>query len=109
MSLFTETAFLRRRGEVIGQDGRGNDVRGPDVDEASPAWWEPREGTEATSAEEQYVSGYWLYLPLEAPLTGADAVVLHGLEYEVVGEPGRQPGGFTVEGFQKVAVKRVTG
>jgi hypothetical protein len=59
-------------------------------------------------------------LPLDAPLSAADAVVLFGTvdedgdliggeDYQVVGEPGRQPGGFIVPGFIKAAVERVTG
>ena len=109
MNLFTGTAVLRSRGVVTGVDGYGNDLYGPGSDEPWPAWWEPRTSGEDTAAREQYVSGYWLYLPLGAPLTAADVVVLAGVEYEVVGDPGAQPGGFVVEGYQLAALERVTG
>lgn len=111
MSLFTHTAGLRRRGAKIGEDDRGNDVFGPPTKTPTPAWWEPRESGEATVAQEQVVSGYWLYLPEGTDLTAVDAVELPigGPAYEVEGEPGHQPGGFVVEGYVKAAVRRVTG
>lgn len=109
MSLFTETVTLRSRGEVTGRDDYGNDIFGPPVESQWSAWTEPRTSGEDTNAREQYVSGFWVYLPLDAPLSGADAVVIDGDEYEVVGEPGRQPGGFTLDGFQLAAVERVSG
>lgn len=111
MSLFTETATLRFRGEVVGEDDYGNDVYGPPIDEQWPAWWEPRSSGEDSTAREQVTSGYWLYLPLDAPIDAADAVVLDdpAAEYAVVGEPGRQPGGFIVEGYTRLALERVSG
>lgn len=105
----SESVVLRRRGAVTGQDAYGNDVFAADVDETVSAWFEPRTSGEDVSAREQQVSGYWVYLPLSAPLGGADAVVIGGVEYQVVGDPGRQPAGFAVEGFQLAAVERVTG
>ena len=110
--LFTETVTLHLRGELTGTDRYGDPVYGPAQDVSSPAWWEPRVSSEDTAAAEQYVDGYWLYLPAGAPLSGADAVTLHGVQgmrMEVVGQPGYQPGGFIVESFVKVAVRRVTG
>jgi hypothetical protein len=109
VSIFTHVVTLRFRGVVTGQDDYGNDVYGPDRDESWPAWWEPRTSGENTTAQEQVTSGYWLYLQLAAPLTAADAVVIDGREYQVVGEPGRQPGGFAIDGYQKAALERVTG
>ena len=109
MSLFTESVTLRFRGEKTGEDDYGNDVYGPPRDESWPAWWEPRTSGEDTAAREQVTSGYWLYLPDDAPLDAADAVVLYGDEYHVDGEPGRQPGGFVVDGYIRAALTRVTG
>lgn len=109
MSLLTETVVLRFRGEVVGVDEYGNDVFGPPRDTEWAGWVEPRASGEDTNAREQYVYGYWVFLPLEAPVSGADAVVWGGDEFRVVGEPGRQPGGFVVDGFLRVAVERVTG
>lgn len=109
MSLFTLTAVLRVRGEKIDETRYGEPVFGPSTDTPSPAWWEPRTSSENVSAREQYVSGYWVYLPLGADVGGADVIVLDDVEYDVVGEPGRQPGGFIVEGHLKFAVERTTG
>lgn len=108
-SLFTLSLVLRKRGEKTGETKYGEPIYGPPVDVPSSAWWEPRTSSEDVSAKEQYVSGYWVYLPLSADVAGADVVVIDGLEYDVVGEPGRQPGGFIVDGFVKVAVERTTG
>jgi hypothetical protein len=109
VSLFTESVTLRLRGVKIGEDDYGNDVFGPPQNATWPAWYEPRESGEQTAAREQVSSGYWLFLPLDAPLSAADVVILEGQPYEVVGEPGRQPGGFTLDGYQKAALERVTG
>jgi hypothetical protein len=110
MSLMTETVLLRFRGAPTGDfDDYGNAVVGPGHDELWPAWYEPRSSGEDVAAKDQQVYGYWVYLPLAAPLSGADVVVVDGVEFQVVGEPGRQPGGFIVPGFIKAAVERVTG
>lgn len=109
MDLMTESVVLRFQGGPTGTfDRYGNAEYGPDRDETWRAWYEPRESDEGVDGGLQ-VSGYWLYLPLDAPLTASDAVLIAGLEYQVRGEPGKQPGGFLVEGFQKAAVRRVTG
>lgn len=109
MNLFTETAILRVRGQVTSTDRYGREVREPDVDTPWPAWWEPRGHAENVAAAEQYVSGYWLYLPLDAPafdvIVGPDG----GHEFQAVGKPGRQPAGFIVEGFQTMAIEDVEG
>ena len=111
MNLMDQTLTLRFRGQTIeGEyDDYGNPVVGPPRDEEWPAWYEPRTSGEDTSAKDQQVFGYWVNLPLEAPLSAADAVVIEGIEYQVDGEPGRQPGGFIVPGFIKAAVEKVTG
>lgn len=112
MSLMTETCVLRfSGGPTGGYDGYGNPVVGPSRDESWPCWFEPRGSSEDTSAKDQQVYGYWVYLPLGAPLRASDAVLLPGEEgsFQVIGEVARQPGGFIVEGFQKAAVERVTG
>lgn len=109
MSLFTLTVTLRKRGEQTGEGQYGEPIYGPPIDTDTPAWWEPRSSDENVAAREQYTSGYWVYTPLSADVSGADVVVLDGVEFDVVGEPGRQPGGFIVEGHLKFAVERVTG
>lgn len=110
MSLFTETVLLRKRGEPTGDyDDLGNPIFGPDVDVSAPAWYEPRTSGENVAARDQQVWGYVVYLQLDAAVASADAVVIAGTEYEVVGEPGRQPGGFIVEGYQTVNVEKATG
>lgn len=112
MSLFTEPVILRTRGAVTGTDRYGRDTRGPDADTHVMGWYEPRQSSEDVAAREQYVEGYWLYLPLTAP-TDFDAVILGGdpagAEYELVGKPGRQPSGLTVDGFYTMALQRVEG
>ncbi len=110
MSLFTETVILRRRGEPTGEyDDLGRPIIGPDQDEEWPAWYEVGSSSESTDARDRQVWGYVVYLPLDAPLASADAVVIGSVEYQVIGEPGRQPGGFIVEGYVTAAVERVTG
>lgn len=112
MSLFTEVAGLVYRGEPTGDfDEDGNPVFAPSRTVEVAAWWEPRESSENVEARQQVTSGYWLYLPEHTDLSAVDAVEIPagGPRYEVDGEPGRQPGGFIVEGFVKTAVERVTG
>jgi hypothetical protein len=122
MNLMTEPVGLRLRGAAIpGEyDDYGNQVYGPGTTAVHYGWYEPRGSGEDTSAKEQQIDGYWVCLALDAPLSSADAVVLFGTvqedgqmaggdEYKVVGEPGRQPGGFIVPGFIKAAVERIRG
>lgn len=110
MSLMTETVVLRFRGGESGDfDDLGNPIREPDRDESWPCWLEPRGSTEHEDAREQQIWGYWVYLPGDAPLAGADAVVYLGVEYQVVGEPGFQPGGFLVDSYVKAAIQKWTG
>lgn len=109
MSLFTETAYLKRAGAPTGYDQYGNPIPGDPIRDATPAWWEPRTSGEQTTAQEQVTSGFWIYLPGGTDLTAYDAVEIDGTDYEVKGDPGRQPGGFAVEGYVLAAVERVTG
>lgn len=109
MSLFTETVVIRGR-TVTGEDDYGNDVYGW-VERTAAAWWEPRTSGEQTDAREQVTSGYWLYLDEGTALNASAQVKLGGVGdwYEVDGEPGRQPGGFVVDGYVRVALKEVAG
>ena len=112
MSLFTETVTLHIPGEDTGErDDFGRPIISPPRDEESPAWYEERTSTEALDAREQRVWGYWLYLPLDAPLAAGVTVTLpvDGVEYRVVGEPGRQSGGFIVEGYIRAAIEKASG
>ena len=108
-SLMTGTVTLRTRGGVSGEDRYGEPIYDPPQDVECPAWIEPRSSGENVAAREQYVFGYTLYLPLDADLDGADVVVVYGEEHNVIGQPGKQMGGFIVEGYQVAAVERVTG
>jgi hypothetical protein len=106
----TETVTIRTPGPPTGEyDDYGNPKAGQPAEAVWPCWYEPRGSSEDTSAKDQQIDGYWLYLPLSAPLTAAGTVILAGAEYQVVGEPGRQPGGFLVPGFLKAAVERTRG
>lgn len=110
MNLMTQECILRFRGGPTGaEDDFGNPVIGPSRDETWPCWYEPRGSSEDTSAKDQQLYGYWVYLPLTAPLKAADAIVLEGEAHQVIGEPARQPGGFIVQGYQKAAIERATG
>lgn len=110
MNLFTEECTLRIRGHATDERNEyGNPIMAPGRDELSPCWYEPRGSTEDTSAKDQQIYGYWLYVPLWTPLAAVDAVALDGVTYKVIGEPARQPGGFIVQGYLKVALERVTG
>lgn len=112
MNLMTETCTLVLRGEPTGDfDAYGNPTYGPGVEQESPCWYEPRGSSEDTNAKDQQIYGYWVYLPLDAPLGSADAVKLSGLPdtFQVIGETAKQPGGFIVPGFQKAAVEKVSG
>lgn len=107
--LMTETVTLRRESTSTDYDEYGNPIPGAHVDTPSPAWVEPLSSREANDRQIQQTYGYVMYLPLGADVTGADSIVYGGLDYGVVGEPQRQPGGFVVEGYQRVIVERVTG
>ena len=113
MSLFTETVTLHVPGEPTGEkDALGRPIIGPDQTiENQPAWYEERTSSESTDARDQRVWGYWLYLPLDAPFTDKTEVTLpvDDVRYWVVGEPGRQPGGFIVEGYIRAAIEKRTG
>ena len=90
-------------------DGYGNPVPGEPRRREHAAYWEPRESGESTDARNQITSGLWLALEGYPDLDALDAVEIDGKRYQVEGEPGRVPGGFTFAGYTKVAVKRVTG
>jgi hypothetical protein len=107
MNLYTETVILMDR-EVVGTDTYGNDeydwVQAP-----SEAWLDQRNGQETIGAGEQSVANMWLYLPTTTLVQAVDKVIWRGAEWEVDGEPGVEPDGYTVEGFQMMALRRVTG
>lgn len=112
MNLFTETCTIRNPGEELPDqfDDYGNPKTGPaTVHENERCWYEPRGSSEDTAAKDQQIDGYWVGFPIDTPITAASIVVLDGEDYQVVGEPGKQPGGFIVRGFIKAAVERVRG
>ena len=107
--LMTETVYLRTRAEGTDFDDYGNPIPGEPTDAECAAWYEPMSSREAADRQQQQTYGYVVFLPLAADLDGADAVVIEGEEYEVIGEPQRQPSGFIVDGYQRATVQRVTG
>ena len=111
MSLFTTSVTLVARGLQIGRDEHGRPVYGPPTRTQHPAWFEPASQDEDIQQGEQYQSTYRLFVPLDVDVTGADAVELPGLagEFELIGDPGLQPGGFVVEGYQIATVRKVRG
>ena len=110
MSMFIQSCHLRIKGAPTGDyDDYGNPTFFPPNLVPYPCWFEPRGSFEDTTEREQQIDGYWIYLPIDAPLAAADGVVLMGDDYEVIGEPGVQPGGLLVEGFIKAALERVRG
>lgn len=106
-SLFTETVGLRSR-QKVGQDELNND-RYDWVEVSSPAWVELRQGTENTDARESSTSNSWVYLPLDAPVEAVSQVRWNGKLWDVSGDPGVQPGGYVVDGYQKIAITKVIG
>lgn len=110
MDLMTEPCRIRNPGAPTGEyDDYGAPITGPGAEVPEKCWYEPRGSSEDTAAKDQQIDGYWIYLRLAAPLTAASIWILDGVEYQVVGEPGRQPGGLLVPGFLKAAVERVRG
>lgn len=107
--LMTETVTLRRVSSTTDYDDYGNPIPGASVETPSPAWVEPLSSREANDRQIQQTYGYVMYLPLGADITGADVIVYNGVDYDVVGEPQHQPGGFIVDGYQRVIVERVSG
>lgn len=107
MSLFTETVGLRSRSKV-GTDDLNNDVYDW-VETPSPAWVEMGQGTEDTDRRETSEITNTVYLPLEAQVSAVSQVRWNATLWEVVGDPGVQPGGFVVEGYQKLGIKKVSG
>lgn len=107
--LMTESVLLRRTSDSTGFDDYGNPIPGAPVDVPSPAWVEPLTSREANDRQIQQTYGYVMYLPLEADVTGLDSIIYGDQAYDVVGEPQHQPGGFIVDGYQRVIVERTTG
>ena len=106
-ALFTETVTLMSR-EATGDDGLGNDTY-EWVQEDSPAWVEIGQGTENTNQRETSEATSTVYLPLGAEVEAVSMIVWNGREWDVVGDPGVQPGGFVVDGYIRIGIKRVTG
>lgn len=106
-ALFTEVVYLRSR-RKIGVDDTNNDIFDW-VEKEAPAWVETRQGNESTDAKEQSTSNSWVYLPLDVKVEAVSEVRWGGHVWDVDGDPGVQPGGFVVEGYQQIAIKRVAG
>ena len=111
--LMTQTASFITRGSVTGHDDMGEPIYGPGGAVDVAAWYEPAGFSEDTSAAQQVISGYTLYVPnyARAQFTEADAVILDfdPVEYEVVGEIAYTPDGFITPGFCVARVEKVRG
>lgn len=107
MSLFTETVTVENA-TVVGRDDYGNDVT-EWVGVESPAWLEQTNSTENTDNQEQTTANMRLYVPLWTAIDSFSRVIWGGFTWSVNGEPGRQPGGFIVEGFQIALISRTEG
>lgn len=107
MSLFTEAVTVLNA-TVTGVDDYGNDVI-EWIGVESPCWLEQTNSTENTDSQEQTTANMRLYVPLSTPLTSFSRVEWGGFTWDVNGEPGRQPGGFVVEGFQVAMLTRTEG
>lgn len=110
MSLFTETVTIEHPGGETGEyDDLGLPETTPSYEEVVSAWYEPRSSSEDVAAKDQQVDGYWIYLPLSVTVEPQAKIQVEGDWYEVDGEPGRQPGGFIVEGYVRAALRRIRG
>jgi len=106
-ALFTETVALRSR-QATGDDGLGNTTY-EWVEVNSPAWVEIGQGTEVGDRRETSEATSTVYLPLGTEVAAVSQLRWNGQLWEVVGEPGVQPGGFVVDGYTKIGIRRVTG
>jgi len=109
MSLMTEYCTLHLRGERTGEDEYGEPIFSPPRDVDSPCWVEPAGTAEDMALANQLTFSYVAYLPLSTQVSAVDALTWDGIRFEVDGEPLKQPGGFIVEGFWRVQLKKVTG
>lgn len=107
MSLFTETVEVGNM-TVTGHDDYNNDIEGV-AWTSSPAWLEQTNSTENRDKQEQTTANMRLYVPLSTPIDNTSMVRWDGFEWDVNGEPGRQPGGFVVEGYQVALISRTKG
>lgn len=92
---FATQSIIRLRPPVI-DDGHGNDVPDPDLDNATPltitgcsvqpgASFEDRANREAT------LTAWTVYAPVDADVRATDAVRYEGTDYRVDGDPQRWP------------------
>lgn len=109
MSLFTEQCTLHLRGEQSGEDEYGEPIFSPPRDVDSPCWVEPAGSAEDMDLASQLMFSYVCYLPLETSVRAVDSITWDGTEFAIEGEPLKQPGGFVVDGFWRVNLKKVRG
>ena len=113
MTLMSHAATWHLQGEVTGEDRYGEPVYGPPRDVSTPAWWESLTAEENALRGDVQTVRYRLYVPIDAPAEGADAVTLHSdgraERCELASSLERQPGGFVVDGYATVVVERVSG
>lgn len=106
-ALFSEVVGLRSR-QKVGTDDLNNDTYDW-VETPSPAWVEMGQGTENTDQRETSDIANTVYLPLEAEVAAVSEIRWNGAVWQVVGDPGVQPGGFTLDGYKRLGIKKVTG
>ena len=110
MSLFTETIIIEHPARETGDyDELGLPITIPAEEEAVRGWYEPRSSSEDVAAKDQQIDGYWVYMPRGVELEPQARISIEGNWYEVDGEPGLMPGGFTLGGYVAAAVRRIQG
>lgn len=109
MSLMTEQCTLHLRGEKVGEDEYGEPIFSDPEDKASACWVEPAGTAEDLALANQLTFSYVGYLPLSTQVSAVDSLTWDGIRFEIDGEPLKQPGGFIVEGFWRVNLRKVTG
>lgn len=94
------------RAETV-QDRYGNQRADSWVAAAiSPAFMQPRQGSEDTSIGDVQVGDGVCYLPLAAEVTGRDRLEHNGIGWDIVGPPDRWETGSTLD-HQRVVLRRV--
>lgn len=104
--MLLETVTLVRPGGG-GFDEMGNPVAGEPVEETAKSWVEPLSTVSRWDRQSQVEYGYRMQFGLEHDLTTVTHIKWQGELFRVEGEPLKQPGGFIVDGFQRVDVKKV--
>lgn len=105
---FGETVILHTGTPTT--DARGNEVMSwtDQTVAGCPVW--PRMASEITYGQDTRITGLWIVVPPEFPVTALDEVTVRGVRYQCDGEPGLYVNPFTGTnaGYQ-VALTKITG